>query len=124
MATEERERMNAPNRVSATRVRLFIKPYCGWCREAMAWLDRRRIPYEALDVIRVYTKEPGKEPDRGRPFVLPRGARVRDLARHIHNDLDDRPKFARLWGKAVFEGQSVNRDHVLADEDVVELHTR
>jgi glutaredoxin 3 len=33
------------------KVRLFIKPYCGWCDEAMAWLDERGIGYELLDVI-------------------------------------------------------------------------
>ncbi len=32
------------------RVRLFIKPYCGWCRQAMDWLDERGIVYEKLDV--------------------------------------------------------------------------
>ncbi len=34
------------------RIRLFIKPYCGWCAEAMAWLDQRRVAYEKLDVVR------------------------------------------------------------------------
>ena len=29
-----------------TNVRLFIKPYCGWCHEAMEWLDARQISYE------------------------------------------------------------------------------
>ena len=33
------------------RVRLFIKPYCGWCDEAMEWLDARGVQYEKLDVI-------------------------------------------------------------------------
>ena len=32
-------------------VRLFIKPYCGWCHEAKAWLNERGIQYETLDVI-------------------------------------------------------------------------
>ena len=32
------------------QIRLFIKPYCGWCHEAMDWLDERGIPYETLDV--------------------------------------------------------------------------
>ncbi len=32
-------------------VRLFIKPYCGWCHEAIAWLDDRGIRYEKLDVM-------------------------------------------------------------------------
>jgi glutaredoxin 3 len=33
------------------KVRLFIKPYCGWCRQAMDWLDGHSIRYELLDVI-------------------------------------------------------------------------
>ncbi|MEO8426807.1 MAG: glutaredoxin family protein [Verrucomicrobiota bacterium] len=32
------------------QIRLFIKPSCGWCHEAMEWLDERGIPYETLDV--------------------------------------------------------------------------
>lgn len=32
------------------RVRLFIKPYCGWCHEAQDWLEERGIPFESLDV--------------------------------------------------------------------------
>ena len=34
-----------------TKVRLFIKPYCGWCSQAMDWLEANGIEYEALDVI-------------------------------------------------------------------------
>jgi glutaredoxin len=33
------------------KVRLFIKPYCGWCHEAMDWLTARQVPYEVLDVM-------------------------------------------------------------------------
>ena len=32
-------------------VRLFIKPWCGWCRQAVDWLDARGVQYETLDVI-------------------------------------------------------------------------
>jgi glutaredoxin len=32
-------------------IRLFIKPYCGWCHKAQHWLDERGIQYETLDVI-------------------------------------------------------------------------
>jgi monothiol glutaredoxin len=32
-------------------VRLFIKPGCGWCRQAAGWLDARGIQYETLNVI-------------------------------------------------------------------------
>ena len=33
------------------KIRLFIKPYCGWCDKAMRWLDERGVKYETLDVI-------------------------------------------------------------------------
>ena len=33
------------------KIRLFIKPYCGWCHKAMNWLDAHDIEYEVLDVI-------------------------------------------------------------------------
>jgi glutaredoxin len=33
------------------QVRLFVKPYCGWCHEAREWLNDRGIEYETLDVI-------------------------------------------------------------------------
>ena len=32
------------------KVRLFIKPWCGWCDQAAHWLRQRAIPYETLDV--------------------------------------------------------------------------
>ena len=37
--------------MKAERIRLFIKPYCGWCHEAIDWLNTRGIKYEVLDVI-------------------------------------------------------------------------
>ena len=37
--------------MNADRIRLFIKPYCGWCHEAIEWLDERGVKYEVLDVI-------------------------------------------------------------------------
>ena len=33
------------------KIRLFIKPYCGWCHKAQRWLDERGVKYETLDVI-------------------------------------------------------------------------
>jgi glutaredoxin len=37
--------------VKPKRIRLFIKPYCGWCHKAMRWLDDRELDYERIDVI-------------------------------------------------------------------------
>lgn len=85
--------------------------------------ELRPVLFRELHRIRVHTKEPGHPPDAGKPFVLPEGATIEDLARQVHQDLAARLKFARLWGShARFDGQQVDRHHPLADGDVVELH--
>lgn len=82
----------------------------------------RQDAYHLLGVFRVYTKVPGKPVDRSRPFTLPIGSTVLDLARDVHQDFAQSLKFARIWGSGVFDGQTVKRDHELHDSDVVELH--
>jgi hypothetical protein len=74
-------------------------------------------------VVRVYTKQPGKKADRESPFVLDLGATVLDLAEAVHREIAESLTFARIWGEGAFDGQHVQRDHVLADGDTVELHT-
>ena len=37
--------------VKPKRIRLFIKPYCGWCHKAERWLDERGVEYEKVDVL-------------------------------------------------------------------------
>ncbi|MBC7106748.1 MAG: TGS domain-containing protein, partial [Firmicutes bacterium] len=84
--------------------------------------ELRRAVFDMLGVVRVYTKVPGREPDMEVPFVLPRGSTVLDLAGAIHRDLPKRVKQARVWGAVRFQGQAVQRDYVLQDRDIVELH--
>jgi ribosome-interacting GTPase 1 len=81
----------------------------------------RRL-WELLAVIRVYTRAPGKPPDKTRPFTLPAGSTVEDLAEQIHRDLPAKMKFARLWQPGHTDGRQVHRTHVLQDGDVVEVH--
>ena len=78
--------------------------------------------FAALGVMRIYTKQPGKEADRARPFTLPVGSTVADLAKTIHNDIAATLKFARVWGHSAFDGQPAGETHVLQDGDVVEIH--
>ncbi len=84
--------------------------------------ELRRGAYDLLEVIRVYTKAPGKKLELTAPYILKRGARMVDLAAHVHQDFLSQLKYARVWGHGRFEGQMVNRDYLLADKDVVELH--
>ena len=79
--------------------------------------------FQALDIMRIYSKEPRKDPDMTRPFTLRRGSTVEDLAKAIHKEVAQGIKFARIWGTSTFDGQSVQEHHVLEEGDVVELHT-
>jgi ribosome-interacting GTPase 1 len=78
--------------------------------------------FRLLDIIRVYAKKPGQEPDMTEPFVLPKGSTVMDLTRSIHRELAEKLKTARCWGRGVHNGQNVHRTHILCDKDIIELH--
>jgi ribosome-interacting GTPase 1 len=78
--------------------------------------------FNELEIIRVYTKEPGKPPVMHDPLILKKGATVLDAAREIHKDFEKNLKYAKVWGSTKFEGQRVERDYVLHDRDIVEFH--
>ena len=81
----------------------------------------RQSIYDALGVIRVYTKKPGKPADYEAPFTIPQGGTVEDLAGKVHRDLLDGLKYAKVWGESAHDGQTVGREHVLGDRDLVGL---
>ena len=82
----------------------------------------KRAVFEALDIIRIYTKKIGHEPDYADPVILPRGGTVEDAARVIHKDFAQKLQYAKVWGHGKFDGQRVKNSYVLADKDVVEFH--
>ena len=85
-------------------------------------LDRlRQLVFDQLNIIRVYAKPPGEEPDLTASFVLPRNGTVAEFAGHVHKDFLENLKAARVWGEDVYDGQMVSPDHMLHDGDIVEL---
>jgi hypothetical protein len=84
--------------------------------------ELRQQVYRVLNIIRVYTKTPGRKPDFADPIILERGSTLEDAAEQVHKDFRARMKFARLWGSGKHDGVMVKRDHVLQDGDVIELH--
>ena len=82
---------------------------------------KKRI-YALLNVIRVYSKIPGKKADLKEPFTLKKGSSVLDMAKAVHRDFSQNLKYTRIWSKTKYQGQKVNRDHILEDEDIIELH--
>jgi ribosome-interacting GTPase 1 len=83
----------------------------------------RCLLYESLCIARVYSKAPGKKPDMSRPFVVKRGTTVIEVAGIVHKDFREHLKFARVWGHAKYDGQAVEKNYVLEDGDIIELHT-
>jgi ribosome-interacting GTPase 1 len=81
----------------------------------------KQAVFERLEIMRVYSKPPGREPDLSAPFVLPKGSTVEEFAEGIHQEFLENLKSARVWGSATYDGQMVGRDYVLRDGDVVEL---
>jgi ribosome-interacting GTPase 1 len=84
--------------------------------------DMKQAIYEKLKIMRVYSQAPGEQAKLDLPFVLSIGSTVEEFAGKVHQDFAENLKSARVWGKsAAFEGQTVSRDHVLQDGDIVEL---
>ncbi len=78
--------------------------------------------FQLLDIIRVYTKAPGEEPDLNDPIIVGRGSTLEDAAEDVHKDFRQKLRFARLWGSGKHDGIMAKRDHVLQDGDIIELH--
>jgi len=78
--------------------------------------------YQMLDIIRVYTKAPGKKPDFAEPIILKRGSKLDDAAAEVHKDFAAKLKYARIWGSGKHDGLMAKRDHTLEDGDIIELH--
>ena len=79
--------------------------------------------FNKLGIMRVYSQAPGEKARMDLPFVLPIGSTVGAFAGKVHQDFAENMKSARVWGKSVaFEGQTVSREFVLQDGDIVELN--
>ncbi len=107
--------------------RFDILPVSSATGEGLAGIGR--LLFERLEIIRIYTKVPGKKVDMAAtPFVLKHGSTVLDAARAVHRDFVHDLRFAKVWssekfGRSVkFEGQMVERTHQLEDGDILELH--
>jgi ribosome-interacting GTPase 1 len=82
----------------------------------------RRAIYDGLGIVRVYCKPPGEDPSMKSPVVLPLGSTVVEMAESIHKDFAHQLKFARIWGSGKFDGQRVQRDYIVQEGDILELH--
>lgn len=125
VAANKADKPDAPSRIELIRELLGrglpVVPTSITDKESLSRLERL-VFYDVLGLIRIYTRAPGKKPDLDEPFVIPKETSVLDAARRIHKDIARNLKYARVWGRLVFDGQMVPRDYVMQDGDIVEFH--
>ena len=86
--------------------------------------DIKEEIWSKLNLIKVYTKQPGKNKDFP-PVALKTNSTLKDLAIKVHKDFIEKFNFARIWGKSIkHQGTKVSLEHILKDEDIVEFHTK
>lgn len=78
--------------------------------------------WEYLDLCRIYTKPKGQIPDYNSPVVMRSNSTVEDFCNKLHKSIMKQFKYAAVWGSSVKHNpQRVGKDHVLMDEDVVQI---
>jgi ribosome-interacting GTPase 1 len=91
-------------------------------REGGGLEEFKRTVYQALNIIRVYTKTPGSKADLTDPMILEKGSTLGEAAESLHKDFYQNLKYAVVWGSGKYDGQRVSKGHVLQDGDIVEFH--
>jgi len=84
--------------------------------------------WEYLGLVRVFTKKRGEKPNFEEPLILTSGrggVTVKSAVLQIHKDMLDNIKYALIWGlSAKHSPQHCGLDHILSDEDVVQVITK
>ncbi|RTG85706.1 uncharacterized protein DC041_0009165 [Schistosoma bovis] len=85
--------------------------------------DLLELIWEYLNLIRIYTKPKGQLPDYNAPVILRSASHtVEDFCNKLHKTLIKEFKYAFVWGSSVkHQPQRVGKDHILHDEDVVQI---
>ena len=86
--------------------------------------ELKRKIFETFPIIRVYTKEPKKEPTKD-PMIMKSGATLKEAAEKILKGMSKKIKRARVWGpSSKFLGQVIGLEHVLKDKDIIEFQIK
>ena len=79
--------------------------------------------WDRCNMIRVYTKPQGQIPDYEEPVILhSENPTVEEFCNRLHKSIMLEFNFAWVWGKsAKHQPQRCGKDHVLQDEDIVQI---
>src|SRR3989344_1396869 len=83
--------------------------------------DLKEKIFNSFNVIRVYTRQPGKKEDNVPVILLP-DSTLKDVAEKVLHGYSKRVKHAKIWGpSSKFGGQRIGLKHVVKDKDIVEF---
>jgi len=121
--------LNKIDQISIEELDIIYKvPHCLPISAHHKWNfdDLLEMLWDYLKLVRIYTKPKGQLPDYQAPVVLSTlKPTVEDFCNKIHRTLMKDFKHALVWGTSVKHNpQSVGKDHVLNDEDVVQIIKR
>jgi ribosome-interacting GTPase 1 len=95
------------------------------CERKIGIEELGKAIFDSLEIIRIYTKEPGSKVHSDHPFPLRKGATINELAKNIHKELLSNFMFAMVWAKRLpFSPKKVGLNFVLDDGDIVEIHAK
>ena len=87
--------------------------------------ELKKAVYNALYLIRIYTKRRGEKADLTEPMIVRTGITIGEVCDKLHRDLKKDFRYALVWGKSVkHQPQRVGLDHVLADKDIMQIIKR
>lgn len=76
--------------------------------------------WEELQLMRIYTKRKGIEPNFGEALIVRSNSSIEDVCNQIHRNMKDTFKYAMVWGASARHiPQRVGLSHMVSDEDVV-----
>jgi len=118
--------LNKIDQISIEELDIIYKvPHCVPISAHHRWNfdDLLEKMWEYLGLVRIYTKPKGQLPDYSAPVVLKEGrSSVEDFCNKLHRSIMKEFKMALVWGSSVKHcPQRTGREHILNDEDVVQI---
>jgi len=78
--------------------------------------------FDRLDLIRVYMKPQGQDPDLDEPMIVRKDSTIGQVCDQIHRGFRPNFRYANVWGRsAKFPGQMVGIDHVVREGDIISI---
>lgn len=121
--------LNKIDQISVEELDIIYKiPHCVPISAHHKWNfdDLLEKAWSYLKLIRIYTKPKGQLPDYEAPVILSQDRKtVEDFCNKLHRTIMKEFKCGLVWGSSVKHNpQKVGKEHVLNDEDVVQVVKR